>query len=86
MENKYRTLQTIYDLVKSDPNPVKSIVEPSQIILRQHIPWDEIVKHLDELQSEGLVIIKPMLSTSAISITDSGLRKASLNADAASVA
>lgn len=86
MESKHQTLQTIFELVKNDPEPTKTIVEPSQIILRQHTPWDEIVKHLDKLQAEGLIIIKPLLSISAISITDKGFQQASLNADAASVA
>jgi len=80
MENKYLTLQTIFELVKNDANPTLSIVRSGEIIIRQNFPWDEIVSHLKELQSEGLVHIK-QLSTAVISITDKGFQQiASLHA------
>ena len=71
MENKYLTLQTIFDLVKNDANPTMGIIKPAEIITRQNFPWDEIVIHLNELQGEGLVNIK-QVSTAVISITDKG--------------
>ena len=71
MENKYLTLQTIFDLVKNDANPTMGIIKPAEIITRQNFPWDEIVIHLNELQGEGLVNIK-QVSTPVISITDKG--------------
>ncbi len=83
MGNKYLTLQTIYDLIKNDSEPTKTIVEPSQIILRQQTPWDEIVKHLDELQKEELVTLFPLLSISAVSITEKGFQQASFNSASA---
>ena len=55
MENKYHTLQTIYELVKNDAHPTSSVIYPNEIIVRQNIPWDESVKHLDELKSERLI-------------------------------
>ncbi len=57
MQNKYQTLQTIYELVKNDAHPTSSVLYPNEIIVRQHFPWDESVKHLDELKSENLINI-----------------------------
>jgi uncharacterized protein len=71
MENKYQTLQTIYELVKNDAHPTSSVVHPNEIIVRQDFPWDESVKHLDELKSENLVDIL-QLSPAVIFITDKG--------------
>jgi hypothetical protein len=73
MENKYHTLQTIYELVKNDAHPTSSVVHPNEIIVRQDFPWDESVKHLDELKSENLVDIL-QLSPSVIFITDKGFQ------------
>ena len=73
MENKYQTLQTIYEMVKNDSHPTSRIVYPNEIIVRQSFPWDESVKHLDELQSENLVEIL-QLSPAAIFITDKGFQ------------
>lgn len=73
MENKYLTLQTIFELVKNDANPTLSIVHPNEIIVRQNLPWDEIVNHLAELQAEGHIIIK-QLSTAGIFITHIGFQ------------
>lgn len=57
MENKYQTLQTIYELVKNDAHPTSSVLYPNEIIVRQNFPWDEIVKYLDELKSENFIDI-----------------------------
>lgn len=73
MENKLLTLHTIYDLVKDNPHPTTSLLQSNELILRQNFPWDEVVNHLNELQAEGLVIMK-QLSVAAISITDKGLQ------------
>jgi len=75
MENKYLTLQTIFELVKNDTNPTLSVVRPVEIIARLAFPWDEIGNHLKELQADGLLNIK-QLSTAAISITDKGIERA----------
>lgn len=73
MENKYHTLQTIYELVKNDPHPTTSVIYPNEIIVRQNLPWDESVKHLDELKSENLVDILQH-SPAMIFITDKGFQ------------
>jgi predicted transcriptional regulator len=81
MENKYHTLQTIYDLVKNDAHPTSSVVHPNEIIVRQNFPWDESVKYLDELKSENLVQIL-QLSPAMVFITDKGFQYIlSANAD-----
>jgi len=73
MENKWQTLQVIYDLVKNDSNPSKSIIHPNVIIARQNFPWDEIVEHLKELQTDGFVMLT-QLSTAVVSLTNEGLQ------------
>ena len=73
MENKLVTLQTIYNMVKDNPHPTTSLLQSNELVLRQNFPWDEVVNHLNELQAEGLVIMK-QLSIAAISITDKGLQ------------
>ena len=73
MNNKYLTLRTIYELVKNDANPTASIIHPNEVIVRQSFPWDEIVKHLNKLQSEDYIIMK-QLHIAAISITDKGVQ------------
>jgi predicted transcriptional regulator len=72
MENKYKTLYTIFELVKNDTNPTLSTVRPVEVIARLNFPWDEIGDHLKELQSDGLLNMK-QLSTAVISITDKGI-------------
>lgn len=71
MENKYQTLQTIYELVKNDAHPTSSVVHPNEIIVRQSFPWDESVKYLDELRSENLINILQH-SPALIFITEKG--------------
>jgi len=73
MENKYITLQTIYDIVKDDAHPTSTIVFPNEVIVRQNFPWDESVKYLDELCSENLVEII-QLSPAVIYLTDKGFQ------------
>ncbi|HMK03401.1 MAG TPA: hypothetical protein VK489_04390 [Ferruginibacter sp.] len=73
MENKYHTLQTIYELVKNDAHPTSSVIYPNEIIVRQNFPWDESVKHLDELRSEHLIQIIQH-SPAVILITELGFQ------------
>ncbi len=73
MENKYLTLQTIYDIVKNNSHPTSSIVYPNEVIVRQNFPWDESVKYIDELCSEHLVEII-QLSPAVIYLTDKGFQ------------
>lgn len=73
MENKYLTLQTIYELVKNDAHPTSRIVYPNEVIVRQKFPWDESVKYIDELCSEHLLEVI-QLSPAVIYLTDKGFQ------------
>ena len=73
MEKKWQTLQVIYDLVKVDNYPTKSIIQTNMIIARLNFPWDEIVQHLNELEADGLLILT-QLSTAVVSLTDKGIQ------------
>jgi predicted transcriptional regulator len=73
MENKLITLHTIYDLVKDNPHPTTSLLPTNELILRQNLPWDEVVNHLKELQAGGYISMQ-QLSVAVISITDKGLQ------------
>lgn len=75
MHGKYQTLQTIYELVRNDDQPVLSSVNPREIILRLSIGWDVIVTHLHELKQDGLVEIL-QLNIAQISLTGKGLAHA----------
>ncbi len=74
MEQKYRTLQTIYEIVKHDPQPHTYLCNQREIIVRQMMGWDTIQHHLDELAVEELIIVKK-LGSIAISITLAGIEK-----------
>jgi predicted transcriptional regulator len=73
MQNKYLTLQTIYELVKNDAHPTSSVIYPNEIIVRQNFGWDECVKHLDELRSEHLIEMKQH-SPAVILLTEQGFQ------------
>lgn len=75
LEEKYQTLQTIYDLLRNDDQPILSMVNPREIILRLNFGWDIIVSHLYELKQEGLVNIL-QLNIAQISLTPKGLEHA----------
>jgi predicted transcriptional regulator len=73
MDNKYVTLQTIYEIVKSNSHPTSTIVYPNEVIVRQNFPWDESIKYIDELCSENLVEVI-QLSPAVIYLTDKGFQ------------
>lgn len=75
MEDRYQTLATIYEIVKSDPSPHTYLCTPHQIILRHTQDWLFIQKHLEVLAMEKLVTVK-QLDRIAISITPEGIAKA----------
>lgn len=75
MEAIYKTLSTIYEIVKTDNAPETYLCTPHEIILRQTHDWSGIQKHLELLEAEKLVIIKH-LDKMAISITKTGIAKA----------
>ncbi len=72
MENKYSTLHTIYELVKTETDPTLIFLHTGEIIIRQHAPWDEIGRHLNELQQEGLILIR-QFNTAVVYITPKGI-------------
>ncbi|MEO7523559.1 MAG: hypothetical protein ABIT58_05655 [Ferruginibacter sp.] len=74
MEERYKTLQTIYDITKEDPQPETYKCRPREIILRQYQSWSTIEKHLRLLETEGMLVIKQE-DTVVISITSSGIEK-----------
>ena len=73
MEARYATLATIYDIVKHEFNPTGYTCQPNQIILRQQLPWDSIMNHINDLASEGLVTVIGL--GNSIYITDKGIQK-----------
>lgn len=75
MEPQYKTLSTIYDIVKSDSSPHTYLCTPQAIILRQIEDWASIQKHLEVLASEQLITIK-QLDRLVICITPAGIAKA----------
>jgi hypothetical protein len=58
MEPRYRTLRTIYEIVKNDPEPLNYLCRPREIILRQYEDLNIIQQHLELLKVENLIITK----------------------------
>ena len=75
MEPCYKTLSTIYDIVKSDSSPHTYLCTPQAIILRQTEDWASIQKHLEALAAEQLITIR-QLDKLVICITHTGIAKA----------
>ncbi len=76
MEAYYKTLQTIYNITKEDPQPDTYKCRPREIILRQFQDWSVIQQHLKLLEDEGLVITSQE-DTMVICITPAGIEKVS---------
>jgi predicted transcriptional regulator len=74
MNAHYKTLETIFNIVHQDPNPITYLCRPREIILRQFQDWSVIQQHLELLEQEGLVLTKQM-DTLIVSITSSGIQK-----------
>ena len=74
MEPRYKTLSTIYDIVKDDPQPHTYLCRPREIILRQFLDWGVIQQHLNLLEEEHLVATR-QLDTLTILITPAGIDK-----------
>ncbi len=72
MEQKLVTLQAIYEIVKKASDPTKTLLSTNELILRQPLPWDEVVAHLKQLNSEGYILLQ-QLSVAVISITSKGI-------------
>lgn len=78
MEPCYKTLQTIYNITKEDPQPTTYKCRPREIILRQFQDWSIIQQHLKQLEEEGLVRTKQE-ETMVIYITAAGIEKITLS-------
>jgi hypothetical protein len=74
MEPQYKTLQTIYNITKDDPQPTTYKCRPREIILRQFQDWSEIQQHIDMLEHEGLLITSQE-ETLVIKLTEPGIEK-----------
>lgn len=72
MAPEYQTLQTIYNIVKNDPQPTTYLCSTRDIILRQVAGWSSIEKHLELLEKEKLIIIKK-LDRVVVCITSHGI-------------
>ena len=75
MDAHYKTLQTIYNITKDDPQPESYKCRPREIILRPVQPWTIIPQHLKSLEEEELVITSQE-DTLVIRITNKGINKA----------
>jgi len=75
MDAHYKTLQTIYNITKDDPQPESYKCRPREIILRQFQDWTIIQQHLKLLEDEELVITSQE-DTLVIRITGKGINKA----------
>ena len=75
MAPQYHTLQTIYDIVKNDPQPTTYPCNTRDIILRQVAGWGSIEKDLELLALENLIIIKK-LDRVVVCITPTGIETA----------
>lgn len=71
MELQFKTLQTIYTIVKDQARPLEFPCRPGDIILRQLQGWDIVQSHLTELEALGLVHTR-QLETLVIHITAEG--------------
>lgn len=72
MDHPYTTLQTIYTIVKDDPDPTSFPCKPAQIIVRQFLPWDLILDHIHQLEKQGLVILHQQERFTLVNITAAG--------------
>ena len=75
MQDHYHLLQTIYQIVKNDPQPEHYGCRPRELILRRLQEWPVIQQQLHLLEQEELVITEQQ-DTLVIRITAAGLEKA----------
>ena len=75
MQEHHQLLQTIYEIVKSDPQPEFYGCRPREIILRRFQEWSVIHQQLQMLRDEELVSMEQQ-DTLIIRITKAGLEKA----------
>lgn len=74
MDPRYKTLTTIFTITKDDPQPTTYKCRPRDLILRQFQDWSVIQQHIQQLEAEGLVIMRQE-DTLVIQITPMGIEK-----------
>lgn len=77
MQDHYKLLLTIYDIVKSDPQPEHYGCRPRELILRQLQEWSVIYQCLQLLEREELITMQQQ-DTLVIRITSTGLEQAKM--------
>jgi hypothetical protein len=75
MQDHYALLQTIYDIVRQDPQPERYACRPRELILRSLKEWSVLHEHIQLLEAEKLVMTEQQ-DTLVIRITPEGLAKA----------
>lgn len=75
MQEHFQLLQTIYEIVKNDPQPEHYGCRPREIILRRLQEWSVIHQQLLMLCEENLVTLEQQ-DTLIIRITSPGIEKA----------
>lgn len=75
MQDHYHLLQTIYQIVKNDPQPELYGCRPRELILRRLQEWSVIQQQLGVLENEDLITMEQQ-DTLVIRITSAGLEKA----------
>jgi hypothetical protein len=74
MEDHYELLQTIYEIVKNDPQPERYSCRPRELILRRFQEWSVIHQQLLLLETEGMVVLEQQ-DTLIVRITAAGVEK-----------
>jgi hypothetical protein len=69
MQDHYRTLHTIFEIVRNDPHPLNYLCSTREIILRHQGGWQQ--EHLDALAQEEMIVFKKMERV-VICITEKG--------------
>ena len=77
MQDHYKLLLTIYDIVKNDPQPEHYGCRPRELILRQLQEWSVIYQCLQLLEQEELIGMQQQ-DTLVIRITQAGLEQAKM--------
>jgi len=70
--DKFQTLHAIFNLVKEHPAHTTPLLQTNELLLRQDLPWDEVSRHLGELQEEGFIVLRQS-PASVISLTAKGI-------------
>ncbi|MEI9945990.1 MAG: hypothetical protein WDN26_17435 [Chitinophagaceae bacterium] len=74
MQPHYQLLQTIYGIVKNDPQPEQYGCRPRELILRSLQEWSVIQQQLQLLEEEEMITTEQQ-DTLIIRITHAGLER-----------